>query len=403
MSEAAPTISSDLSRGSALRFIVLLGMVSLFADMTYEGARSVIGPYLGVLGASAAVVGFVAGFGEFLGYALRLLSGYLSDRTGGYWPMTILGYGVNLAAVPLLALTGRADLAVLLIVAERAGKAIRTPARDAMLSHAGSQTGLGFAFGLHGALDQTGAILGPMIVAASLYWNGGYQNGFALLAMPAALAMLVLFAARHFYPHPRDLEVAPAALTAGPLPRRFWLYLAAAALIAAGYADFPLIAYHFGKTGMIAPVWIPLAYSLAMAAEAASAPFLGRWFDRAGMGVMIFATLASSLSAPLAFLGSPAVAAAGVVVWGIGRGAQASVMRAAIAPLAPAARRGTAYGIFNAAYGLAWFAGSTLLGVLYDWSVPALAAVSVALQGAALVLLWRVLWSRPSPPSVRAI
>ena len=200
--------SIDLPRASAVKFIVLLGMVSLFADMTYEGARSVTGPYLGILGASAALVGFIAGFGEFLGYALRLASGYLTDRTGGYWPITILGYGVNLAAVPLLALTGRWELAVLLIVAERAGKAIRTPARDAMLSHAGSQTGLGFAFGLHGALDQTGAIAGPMIVSAALYFKGGYQNGFAILAIPAALAILVLLFARHFYPRPRDLEVA---------------------------------------------------------------------------------------------------------------------------------------------------------------------------------------------------
>ena len=252
MSETAPA-GIDLPRRSAVRFIVLLGVVSLFADMTYEGARSVTGPYLGILGASAAIVGFVAGFGEFLGYALRLVSGYLSDRTGSYWPITIIGYGVNLLAVPLLALTGRWELAVLLIVAERAGKAIRTPARDAMLSHAGSQTGLGWGFGLHGALDQTGAILGPLIVGAALYLKGGYQGAFAILAIPAVLAMMVLFAARHFYPRPRDLDVAPPDLTAGHLPRRFWVYVAAAALIAAGYADFPLIAFHFGKTGLIAP------------------------------------------------------------------------------------------------------------------------------------------------------
>jgi MFS family permease len=403
MTEAAPAVSIALPRSSAVRFIVLLGVVSLFADMTYEGARGVTGPYLGALGASAAIVGFVAGLGEFLGYGLRLASGYLSDRTGFYWPITILGYGVNLVAVPLLALTGRWELAVLLIVAERAGKAIRTPARDAMLSHAGSQTGLGFAFGLHGALDQTGAILGPMIVSVSLYLKGGYQNGFAILAIPAVLAMLVLFAARHFYPHPRDLELTLPDLTAGHLPRRYWVYVAAAALIAAGYADFPLIAYHFGKTGMIAPVFIPLLYSLAMAAEASSALLLGRLFDRNGMRVMIFATLASSLSAPLAFLGSPAAAAAGMVLWGIGMGAQASVMRAAIAKLAPAFQRGTAYGIFNAAYGLAWFAGSSLLGVLYDWSVPALAGVSFLLQGAGLVLLWRGLWPMSGRPAIRAV
>ena len=263
-----PRASIDLPRRSAVRFIVLLGVADLFADMTYEGARSVAGPYLGVLGASAAIVGVVAGFGEFLGYALRLVSGYLSDRTGSYWPITIIGYGINLLAVPLLALTGSWELAVLLIVAERAGKAIRIPARDAMLSHAGSQTGLGWGFGLHGALDQTGGILGPLIVGSALYLKGGYQGAFAILAIPAVLAMTVLFAARHFYSRPRDLDVAPPDLTASHLSRRFWVYVAAAALIAAGYADFPLIAFHFGKSGLIAAVWIPVFYSLAMAAEA---------------------------------------------------------------------------------------------------------------------------------------
>jgi MFS family permease len=394
-------VGIDLPRRSAVGFIVLLGVADLFADMTYEGARSVTGPYLGVLGASAAIVGLVAGFGEFLGYALRLVSGCLSDRTGGYWPITIVGYVINLFAVPLLALTGRWELAVLLIVAERAGRGIRVPARDAMLSHAGSQTGLGWGFGLHGALDQTGAVLGPLFVCAALYLKDGYRSAFAILAIPAVLAMMVLFAARHFYPRPRDLDVAPPDLTAGRLPRRFWLYAAAAALIAAGYADFPLIAFHFGKTGLVAPIWIPVLYSLAMAADAMAALLLGRLFDRIGIGAMILATCASALSAPLAFLGGPVPAMIGMVLWGIGMGAQASVMRAAITPLAPASQRGTAYGIFNAAYGLAWFAGSSLLGVLYDWSLPALAAISVLLQIAALALLWRVSWSPPQRPATR--
>jgi MFS family permease len=402
MSEIAPA-RIGLPRSSAVKFIVLLGVVSLFADMTYEGARSVTGPYFGVLGASAAIVGVVAGFGEFLGYALRLASGYLSDRTGGYWLITILGYGVNLFAVPLLALTGRWELAAVFIVAERAGKAIRTPARDAMLSHAGSHTGLGWAFGLHGALDQTGAILGPLIVGAVLYLNGGYRGAFALLGIPTVLTMMLLFAARHFYPRPRDLDIAPPNLTPGHFSRRFWVYVAASALIAAGYADFPLIAFHFDKTGLIAPVWIPVLYSLAMAADAIAALLLGRLFDRIGIGAMILATCASALSAPLAFLGGPAAAMTGVVLWGIGMGAQASVMRAAIAPLAPASQRGTAYGIFNAAYGLAWFAGSSLLGVLYDSSVPALAAVSVLLQGAALAILWRVLRTASGPRAANGL
>jgi MFS family permease len=390
MSENLPSTGMKLLRQSAVSFIVLLGVVSLFADMTYEGARSAIGPYFDVLGASGAIVGFVAGFGEFFGYALRLLSGYLSDRTRSYWAITIAGYGINLVAVPLLALTGSWQLAALLIVAERAGKAIRTPARDAMLSHAASQTGLGWGFGLHNALDQTGAILGPIIVSAAIYWKDSYQNAFAILAIPAVLAMLVLFTARHFYPRPHDLDVAPPALVPGGLPRLFWIYIAATALIAAGYVDFPLIAFHFGKTASIKPVLIPILYSLAMAADAGVSFFLGRLFDRIGIGAMILATCASALVAPLAFLGSPAVAVTGVALWGVGMGAQASVMRAAIAPLAPAAKRGTAYGIFNAVYGLAWFAGSSVLGVLYDRSIVALVAVSVLLQITAVAVLWQV-------------
>jgi len=387
--ERAPA-DLNLDQQSAVRFIVLLGVVSLFADMTYEGARSATGPYLGILGASGAMVGFVAGFGEFLGYGLRLVSGYLTDRTGGYWAITLIGYGVNLMAVPLLALTSRWELAALLIVLERAGKAIRTPARDAMLSHAGSQTGLGWGFGLHGALDQTGAILGPLIVSAALFWKGGYQTGFAILAIPAVCAMILLWSARYFYPRPRDLDIAPLDLSASDFPSLFWVYVAAAVLIAAGYADFPLIAFHFAKTALISPVWIPITYSLAMAADATAALLLGRLFDRIGIGAMLLATCASALAAPLAFLGVPAVAMIGIVLWGVGMGAQASVMSAAIARFAPASRRGTAYGIFNASYGLAWFAGSSLLGVLYGWSVGAVAAASTTLQIAGLAILWRI-------------
>jgi MFS family permease len=389
MGKTAPA-TADFPRRSAVRFIVLLGIVSLFADMTYEGARSAAGPYLGLLGASAAAVGFVAGLGELLGYALRLASGYVTDWTGRYWLVTIAGYGVNVFAVPLLAAAGRWELAAVLLILERAGKALRTPARDAMLAHAGSQTGLGWAFGLHGALDQTGAILGPLLVSAALYSGAGYQSGFLALALPAALTMAVLLCARHFYPHPHDLDVTPPDLTASRLPALFWVYVAAACLIAAGYADFPLIAYHFGKTGLIAPLWIPVMYSLAMGADAIASFFLGRLFDRIGIGAMILATFLSALSAPLAFLGTPLLALFAMALWGIGMGAHSAVMRAAIAPLAPRSKRGTAYGIFNAAYGLAWFGGSSLLGMLYDWSVLALAAVSALLQIAALPILGRV-------------
>jgi hypothetical protein len=244
----SPTMAV-LPRRNALRFIVLLGIVSLFADMTYESARSITGPYLALLGVSATVVGFVSGFGELTGYALRLVSGYISDRTGRYWPVTIFGYVLNLFAVPALALTGRWELAVVLIVAERMGKAIRSPARDAMLSHASSQTGLGWGFGLHEALDQTGAITGPLILSAILAHDYGYREAFGILVVPAILSISVLLAARYLFPRPRDFDLASETVGAAGLLPVFWVYMAAIAFIAAGYADYALIAFHFDKSG----------------------------------------------------------------------------------------------------------------------------------------------------------
>src|SRR3989338_9005378 len=209
---------------SATRFVVLLGLVSLFADMTYEGARSISGPYLALFGASAAVVGFVAGFGELVGYGLRLLSGYISDKTKKYWAITITGYAINLIAVPLLALAGNWPMAAALMIAERTGKAIRNPARDAMLSHATAKMGRGWGFGLHEALDQIGAMLGPLIVATVLYFKGGYRAGFGILLVPALLALSVLVVARLLYPQPRDFEVRTVELETKGFPRKFWIY-----------------------------------------------------------------------------------------------------------------------------------------------------------------------------------
>jgi MFS family permease len=381
---------TEIARGKALRFVILLGVVSLLADVTYEGARSIAGPFLATLGASGAAVGFIAGFGELIGYGLRLVSGLVSDRTRRYWTITVLGYIVNLAAVPLLALAGRWELAAGLLIAERVGKALRTPARDAMLSHATSRLGGGWAFGLHEALDQVGAVAGPLIVALVLQLGGSYRSGFALLLIPAALAISVLLVARALYPRPRDLEpVAPALEPAG-LPRAFWQYLTAVALVAAGYADFPLIAYHFEHASVAAPVWIPLFYAVAMAVDAVAALVFGRLFDRFGIRVLAAIAVLASLFAPLAFLGGFGAALAGMALWGAGMGAQESVMRAAVARLVSRDRRGAGYGIFHAGYGLAWFAGSALMGLLYDVSRAGLVAFSMAAQLAAAPLFFRL-------------
>jgi len=366
-------------------FVVLLGLVSLCADMTYEGARSITGPFLGTLGASGAVVGFVSGLGELAGYALRLVSGYLSDRTRRYWLLTFTGYTVNLLAVPLLALAGHWLLASTLIVVERLGKAIRTPARDAMLSHATRQMGHGWGFGLHEAMDQIGAVLGPLIVFAVLSYRNDYRLGFAVLLVPALLALMALTVARLQFPRPQELESKAVPLQTRGFSQTYWLYLGAVGLVAAGYADFPLMAYHFGKTGVVASSHIALFYALAMGVDAIGALVLGRLFDRIGFYTLILATVISAGFAPLAFLGGFFGAVSGAILWGIGMSAQESVMRAAVAQLVPSERRGTGFGVFHTGYGLAWFIGSALMGWLYDRSVLALVTFSVLTQVAAMV------------------
>ena len=384
MENMAKDTSNNISSNAALRFVVLIGIVSLFADMTYEGARSINGPFLAILGASGTVVGVVSGLGELIGYVLRLVSGYFSDKTKNYWAITFFGYAVNLIAVPLLALAGNWQIAAVLMMIERIGKAIRVPPRDAMLSYATHHMGRGWGFGLHEALDQLGAVTGPLIVAAVLYFRDGYRTGYALLLIPALLALAVLTTARFLYPHPQDLEINQKTLQVQVFSRSFWLYVIAAALIAAGFADFPLIAYHFQKTSLASPTLIPILYAVAMGVDALAALIFGRLFDRIGLSTMMLVAVLSAFFAPLVFFGTFSLAVLGMALWGMSMGAQESIMRAAVAGMVATERRGLAYGVFNTAYGISWFLGSVLIGVLYDVSIPWLVAFSVTAQLASI-------------------
>jgi predicted MFS family arabinose efflux permease len=376
-------------KSSAFKFVILIGIVSLCADATYEGARSITGAFLGVLGASGTIVGLVAGLGELIGYGLRLLTGYLSDQSRKYWGFTTLGYIINTAVVPMLALAGRWEIAAGLMIAERTGKAIRTPARDVLLSHAASQVGRGFGFGLHEALDQIGAVLGPLAVAAVIYSQGRYEGGFAILIVPAVLGLIVLLLAQKIYPNPRDFEVHTLELKSEGLPKVFWVYLVAVCFVAAGYADFPLIAYHLHKQSTFTNQNIPLLYALTMAADGLAALLFGRLFDRRGMVVLMVGVWLASMFPPLVFSGQPNLAVIGMILWGIGMGAQESIMKAAIASMVPIDKRASAYGIFSAGYGLSWFFGSAIMGMLYDRSVIAVVIFSGAcLQIAIPILLW---------------
>lgn len=370
--------------------MVLVGVMSLFADMTYEGARGIAGPYLALLGASAAVVGVVAGAGELLGYSLRLASGRIADATGRYWPITIVGYVIQMGAVPALALAGSWPAAAILLALERTGKAIRNPPRDAMLARASVEIGRGWAFGLHEGLDQLGAMIGPLAAAAVLAWRGDYRIAFAMLLIPALITLAILGFARLTYPNPENLAARPVDLRTEGLSRQLWLYLVAVMLVAAGFADFSLMAFHFARQSIVSPDLVPVFYAAAMGASGLGSLAFGRAFDRFGIAVLVPLTIGSALFAPLAFLGGAVLAFAGTLLWGVGMGVHESIMAAAIGSMAPSARLASAYGLFNLVYGAAWFAGSAVLGLLYDVSVPGLVVFSVAAELLAIPILFAI-------------
>lgn len=385
---SATPANPKLSARNALQFVVLLGVVSLFADVTYEGSRSIAGPFLAVLGASATVVGVAAGLGELLGYGLRLVSGPLSERTRQFWFFTFAGYTIQMISVPALAYANTWGVAVALILCERIAKAIRTPARDVMLSHAAKQMGYGWGFGLHEAMDQVGALLGPLLVAAVLARRGhDYHRAFAVLLVPALVTLAVLTLARWRYPRPEEFERAESHIdTRKGFPRVFWIYLAGAALVAVGFADFSLVAYHFEKAGTVPAAWIPVFYSVAMGVSGAGSLLFGRIFDRQGILVLVPATILSALSIPLVFLGHFWAALAGAAFWGLGVGAHESIIPAAVATMVPANKRATAYGLFTGSYGVFWFLGSVAIGILYERSINAVIAFSLAAELAAIPL-----------------
>lgn len=399
------------ARAHALRFVILMGLVSLFADMTYEGARGSNGQFLESLGASGAAVGLAIGLGELVAYGLRIVFGFLSDRSQRPWLIVALGYSVNILAVPLMYFAGTWHLAAAFIILERFGKAVRSPAKDAMLSHAASITGRGWGFGLHEAMDQIGALSGPLVVAAILWSGSGYHAAYAWLGVPAVLCLIMVGIAIREYPRPRDFEAdtpprqhmegsPPGDAHAAPFPPAFWLYIAAVSLLAIGFADFALIAFHMEKTRLVDTRWIPVIYAGAMGIDGLAALAFGRLFDRIGIWAMA-ASVAIAAAFPIAFLGGLPTALFGIALWGIGMGAQESIMKATVARMVDKSRRATAYGILNSAWGVAWFAGSAAAGWLYDQSIPRLVIFSIAFQLAAVPVLVlvarRVQASQPRP------
>jgi MFS family permease len=388
-------------------FVLAFGIVSLLADMVYEGARSIIGPYLATLGASATVVGLVAGAGEFIGYGLRVVSGYAVARTGHYWTWTILGYALTVLSVPLIGATSVLAPALLLYGTERLGKAVRSPAKDTLLSHASAQTGRGSAFGVHQALDQTGAMLGPLLLAAVLGWReGDYRLAFSVLAIPGLLVLALLFWLRHRVPDPlvyedtesptvtHETEVSaesvPDTLDPHRLPGRFWHYAGTIALLSCGIASFPLLAYHAQTTGLLTDAQVPVLFALAMFVDGASGLVMGRVYDRRGPLTLLAVPIAAAASA-IAFTQNVLWVWAGVAIWGVVNGVLDSTVKAVVTELVHSRTRAVAFGWLAFVRGAALLVAGGVLGVAYDQGVAYVVSLIVAANTAALLGLVVVL------------
>jgi len=387
-------------------FIILFfGIISLCGDIIYEGARSVTGPYLYMLGGSAFIVGFVAGFGEFLGYGLRLISGYLADASKNYWAPTILGYGL-LIAVPFLALAGSWELAAVLYIIERVGKGIRSPAKDAILSHVTSGIGRGWGFGIHEALDQVGAVTGPLIFTVVFLYTSDFRSGFALLLIPFVLMMVILILTRRKVPHPSLFEEKQQRMPDNPSNhtpsfRALIPYCIFTAFTMLGFAAFPLIAYHFTVTGVVPEAQIPLFYAIAMGMDGVVALVVGKAYDRHGLILLITLPFIGIIIPFAAFFGGYLSALIAVFLWGTVMGIQETILRAAIADYTHISKRGMAYGIFNTVYGMiSWFAGSLCIGWVYGISIPLLIGFLVVMQ---LLACGSFVYIKKSPDIVRSV
>ncbi|MGW3769565.1 MFS transporter [Actinomadura verrucosospora] len=414
---AEPPTPGSAPALSPWRFVVVFGVVSLLADVVYEGARSITGPFLGSLGAGAVLVGVVTGAGEAAGLVLRLVSGPAAERSGRYWAWTIAGYGLTVVAVPALALPVGLAGACALVVAERVGKATRSPAKDTLLSHAGSPMGRGTAFAVHEALDQAGAFAGPLLVAAAVALHG-YALGFGILAVPGLAVLVVLVWLARRVPDPQGYEEGVGRVPA-PAPARgsvalrgvsplaglgqvFWRYAVFSAVTMAGFATFGLIGFHLVQAHLVSPQAVPLVYAGAMATDAVAALATGRLFDRWGLRVLVALPVLAGAGTALAFAGSLLPVLAGAALWGAAMGVQESTMRAAVADLVPAARRPTAYGAFAAVYGIAWLVGGAGLGALAGHAHAALAPVVLSVQAVALAALWWVVSAADPRPGQQA-
>ena len=377
--ENVPTKSKNLKR-TAFAFIVIMAFVSMFSDMTHEGSNSIIGAFEKFLGADPFTISLVSGLGLFIGYSLRLLTGYLADKTKKYWLITILGYVIDLFAVPLLCLVPENGwlLAAFFILLEKAGKAIKKPAKNTLVSFAAKANGTGKSFAFSELLDQIGAFVGPLILTLT-YWLRGdlsdydrYRLGFLVLGIPAILCLVLLIIARILYANPStfEKEETVAAPKSSLKKSSFILFCIGGALLAIGFVGYPLALSQFNNYNLFETRYLPLLYSYAMLIDAFAALIFGSLYDRFGLYVVGISTAFSIGASFFMFMIADYWAVfLGLTLWGIGQGAMESVVLSGVTDLTGKNDRAKAFGIFDTLFGLCSLGGSALIGLLYEASI----------------------------------
>jgi MFS family permease len=379
------SVHTRVSAGSAFRFVLTLGIVNLFADMTYEGGGSINGLFLGNLGASAAAISIIAGAGEFLGYTLRSVSGYIADKTGRYWLVTFVGYSVNLLAVPAMASAPTWQVAGALIFAERIGRALRKPTVEAMLSYSTGKHGKGWVYAVNTAMDETGATFGPLLIALALYLKSGFRSAYAVLLISSALALISLIIARIQFPVPSRLESGgPRTAATRSFTPCYWLYMAGGACFAAGLMSYELVSFHFASNRIVSEELIPVFLALATATGVAASLILGKLYDKIGIASVIAGVVLSAAFSPFVFFGAFWAALGGLLLWGVGYATQDTLLKVLIASVLPGGKRNFAFGLFYLGYGGGWLVGSIATGLLYERSRLTLVIFAIAVQLASL-------------------
>ena len=295
-----------------------------------------------------------------------------------------------------MALAGNWQVAALLILAERIGRAIRKPTVEAMLSYTTGKHGKGWVYGVNTALDETGATLGPLIMSLVLFLHGDYRTGYALLLTSSVLALGALVVARINFPVPSRLEQGRTAPASG-LGRSYWLYMVAAVCFAAGLISYELVGYHLATAKIVTEQWIPVLLAFSTGCGVIASLVLGKLYDRSPLPTLLVAVFLSSLFSPFAFFGGSAALLAGMVFWGIGYATQDTLFKAVVASVLPEGERNLAFGLFYTGYGVGWLIGSVVTGLLYEQSRVALVVFAVLAQLISLPLFVIAKRQQPSP------